>query len=185
MWSKQKVDKLFSNFVQEQEVTDRYKKILRLSSGVRKVTIKAIRDERHNKNWVVRVTNPKPHEKKTFHFNLNKVARPNFKNGTKEMYRYVNGLCLDCGHNSFKGDLYMVDSKNYVITNVVCDICGNLHPFMFVVDGNSPRKQKDRAKEYAHKKVKNFKKKKKTQDEKNSKHNKNKREINTKKKPFK
>lgn len=101
------------------------------------------------------------------------------------MYRYVNGLCLDCGHNSFKGDLYMVDSKNYVITNVVCDICGNLHPFMFVVDGNSPGKQKDRAKEYAHNKAKNFKKKKNTQDEKNSKHNKNKREINTKKKPFK
>lgn len=50
MWSKQKVDKLFSNFVQEQEVKDRYKKILRLSPGVRKVTIKAIRDERHNKN---------------------------------------------------------------------------------------------------------------------------------------
>ena len=77
------------------------------------------------------------------------------------MYRYVNGLCLDCGHNSFKGDLYMVDSMNYAITNVVCDICGNLHPFMFVVDGNSPGKQKDRAKEYAHKKAKNFKKKKK------------------------
>lgn len=49
MWSKQKVDKLFSNFVQEQEVTDRYKKILRLSPGVKKVTIKATRDERHKK----------------------------------------------------------------------------------------------------------------------------------------
>lgn len=66
----------------------------------------------------------------------------------------------------------MVDSRNYVITNLVCDRCGNLHPFMFIVDGDSPRKQKDRAKEYAHKKVKNFKKKKKRQDEKNSKHNK-------------
>jgi len=68
-----------------------------------------------------------PLKKPYIKLNLNTMPRPNYKNGSEEMYRMVNGLCQYCGHDEFNGKIKF-SNKGYVLSDISCTKCNSNQP---------------------------------------------------------
>lgn len=118
-------------------------KFLRTAKG----SIVSIR-KGNRKNWKVT-------DKSTgryFFTNLNVIPRANYENGSKEMYRQVNGLCVNCGNNSFHCNIDY-SHTGYILKNIKCKKCGSVDKWDIIhtYDNN---KGVNRGKRYALKKKK-------------------------------
>jgi hypothetical protein len=91
-----------------------------------KVKITSIRIK-NNKYFMIKLPSNNPIKKSHIKLNLNKIPRPNYKNGSKEMYRLVNGLCQYCGHNKYIGTITF-SKKGYALTNISCTKCNSKQP---------------------------------------------------------
>lgn len=147
----------------------------------RRVNIKAIRDKRHNKYYNIWFS--KEESKilgiSKLKLDLNKSTRPNLKDGSREMYNVVNGLCQYCGHDSFTATCHLHDTRNYVISDMKCKSCKKIQPFAHVVSSDLDT-SKNRGKEYYERK----KKAQKLSVNKNSKYKNKNRRNSDKKKPY-
>jgi hypothetical protein len=102
-------------------------------ADIRKNSIKSARVRisaiRINNKKYFRIDLPRhnPLQKKYIKFNLNTMSRPNYKNGSREMYRMVNGLCQYCGHNEYIGKITF-SQKGYALTDICCAECNKKQP---------------------------------------------------------
>jgi hypothetical protein len=148
MLSKQKTKKLFSN--QYIESVDNTKEDLGknhiMTSSV-KITSIRIKDDKY---FVIKLPSYNPLKKPSIRMHINKTTRPNYENGSIDMYRFVNGLCHYCGHNEYQGTIDM-SKEGYTLGKMFCAKCGRKQPMMYVTDYKK-KDGIDRGKDFAERK---------------------------------
>lgn len=162
MLSKQKTKNLFNN--QYNKSVDKKKEGIDGNSiKSSRVKITSIRIK-NNKYFNIKLPHNNSLNKSRIKLNLNKIPRPNYTDGSQEMYRAVNGLCHYCGHNEYEGKITL-SKKGYVLTDISCTKCNRKQPWEFIHIYNN-KEQKDRGKDYAdRKKIKNSKLRKQTKSQ--------------------
>lgn len=120
-----------------------------IMSGPVRIISKRIKNKKY---FQIELPNNNPIKKHFINLNLNTIPRPNYKNGSTEMYKAVNGLCHYCGYNEFNGKI-IFSKKGYLLTNIFCENCNNKQPmdFIHIYTNNN---QKNRGKEYSDRQVK-------------------------------
>ena len=108
---------------------------------------------KNNKYFKIKLPINNPLKKKYLKLNLNTMPRANYRNGSREMYRMVNGLCQYCGHNEFNGKITF-SKKGYTLTEIYWTECNSKQPWDYV-HVYTKENQKNRAKEYAERKKSN------------------------------
>ena len=101
MLSKQKTKGLFNN----QYIRSAKEKVAVVESNstmTARVRFTSIRIN-NNKYFRIKLPANNPLKKQYIKLNLNTLPRANYKDGSQEMYRMVNGLCQYCGHDEFEG----------------------------------------------------------------------------------
>lgn len=126
MLSKQKTKNLFNNQYIKR-VDNIWNNIEANSTQVSKVKISSIRIK-NSKYFMIKLPNSNnPMNKTHIRLNLNTLPRPNYENGSEEMYRQVNGLCQCCGHDEFNGKLTF-SKTGYALSNISCTKCNAKQP---------------------------------------------------------
>jgi len=124
MLSKQKTKNLFNDrYIRRTENT---KAVIGNPITTAQVKLTSIRIK-HNKYFRIQLPKRNPLKKSYIKLNLNTIPRPNYKNGSVEMYRLVNGLCQYCGHNEFNGKMTF-STKGYELKNIYCTKCNSQQP---------------------------------------------------------
>lgn len=166
MLSKQKTKGLFNN----QYIRSAKEKVAVVESNstmTARVRFTSIRIN-NNKYFRIKLPANNPLKKQYIKLNLNTLPRANYKDGSQEMYRMVNGLCQYCGHDEFEGKITF-SKKGYTLTDIYCTKCGSKQPWNYV-HIFTKENQKNRGKDYAERK--------KSSNRNNSKINHNKKIIN-------
>jgi hypothetical protein len=125
MLSKQKTKNLFNN----QYIRKANNMVAEIeNNSIFSAQVKIISIRINNKKYFkIKLPNHNPLKKPHIKLNLNTVPRPNYPDGSTEMYRVVNGLCQYCGHNEYKGKI-IFSKKGYSITDISCTKCNSKQP---------------------------------------------------------
>lgn len=148
MLSKQKTNRLFNN----RYIRNAKKKVAvvennsTMTAQVRFISIRI----NNIKYFGIELPANNPLKRKYIKLNLNTLPRANYKDGSQEMYRMVNGLCQYCGHYEFEGKITFSE-KGYTLTNIYCTECGNKQPWNYI-HIFTKENQKNRGKDYAKRK---------------------------------
>lgn len=148
MLSKQKTKNLF-NDQYLRSANEKLADIDKTSIMSAKVKLTSIRIN-NKKYFKINLPANNPLKKPYIKLNLNTLPRPNYKDGSIEMYRQVNGLCQYCGHDEFNGKIKF-SKKGYVLSDIYCTKCNNKQPWDYV-HVYTNKEQKNRGKDYAERK---------------------------------
>jgi hypothetical protein len=125
MLSKQRTKDLFNNrYIRRAK--NKEADIVKNSITSARVSFSSIRIN-NKKFFKIKLPINNPLNKKYLYLNLNTMPRANYKDGSREMYRFVNGLCQYCGHNKFNGKITF-SKKGYTLTDIYCTECNSKQP---------------------------------------------------------
>ena len=148
MLSKQKTKILFNDQYlrgAEKKLTD----VDKSSTMSARVRITSIRIN-NKKFFRIDLPHNNPLNKPYVKLNLNTLPRPNYKDGSQEMYRMVNGLCQYCGHDKFNGTIKF-SKKGYSLSDIYCTGCVSKQPWDYVYI-YTEKELRNRGKDYAERK---------------------------------
>lgn len=154
MLSKQRVRNLFND--QYNRSTNKKRAgIDNLSNYSANVKIESIRIK-NTKYFKIELPVNNPIDKPFIKLNLNTIRRPNYENGSLEMYRSVNGLCHYCGHSTYTAKITL-SKVGYNLSDIYCTKCQHKQPLEYVHTYTN-KNQKNRGKDYADRQRENNKK---------------------------
>lgn len=147
MWSKQEKDKYFNGIAQQRKTKSIKGDIESFSVLSKGVSVKSVRGQNHSKYLSIKINDKNVYWLNELRLNLNEVKRLNFKNGTQEMFRYVNGLCQKCGHDHYRGDVRVGINGGFTLSNLVCSKCNKKQEWDWAETNTGVRQNK--GKKYA------------------------------------